>query len=154
MAFALLEAASSGGDFLKKNSKYLALLVVLLAIWWWFKPYFNLLFGIIPDDAKLRSGGGDVTQAFYDSRKATAERLNDTLSGNALLNSGRCEALYDALKWNPNQLRVIHNAYKNNFGVTLYSDLSDSYTDDCGFLGLSDGLNTTLMKTLESLNLT
>jgi len=149
-----LDAVSSVSDFFAKNTKWIIVALVVLSIWWWFRPFFNLLFGITPEDAKLRSGGGDVTAAFWENRKNLARRLNETLTSNALLNSGRCEALYNALQLNPNQLRVLHNAYKNKYGHTLLKDVESTYTDDCGWLGMSDGLNVTFVSTLESLNLT
>ena len=83
-----------------------------------------------------------------------ARRLRDVLSGNALTSSGRCEALYDALQWNDNQLRVIHNAYKNGHGETLHRTVGATYTDDCSYLGMSDGLNTTFLQKLDTLDLT
>ncbi len=153
-ATALMSAGSGASDFLKRNAKWLALFVVALALWWLFKPYFRVLFGLVPDDATLQSGGGDVLADFYNSRKNIARRLNDALSGNALTSDGRCEALYDALSWNDNELRVIHNAFKNNYGETLHSAVSSTYTDDCGWLGMSHDQNAALVEKLNLLGLT
>ena len=101
-----------------------------------------------------QTGGGDVTANFYERRKDIAGRLHETLTGNALTTEGRCEALYDALQWNDNQLRVIHNAYKNTHGETLHHAVGATYTDDCSYLGMSDGLNTTFLQKLDTLGLT
>ena len=102
----------------------------------------------------MQTGGGDVTTDFYQRRKDIAGRLHETLTGNALTTEGRCEALYDALQWNDNQLRVIHNAYKNAHGQTLHHAVGATYTDDCSYLGMSDGLNTTFLQKLDTLGLT
>lgn len=152
-AAALLNAGSSATGFLSKNAKWIGLAVAMLMLWWWFRPYLMVLFGMLPDDVQLQAGGGDVTSDFYNRRKSIAGRLHDTLSGNALTSSGRCEALYDALQWNDNQLRVIHNTYKNAYGETLHSAIGATYTDDCSYLGMSDGLNTTLLQRLNLLGL-
>ncbi|MEZ4941824.1 MAG: hypothetical protein R3D58_13170 [Saprospiraceae bacterium] len=153
-ATTLLSAGSSASDFLKRNAKWFALLIIALALWWLFRPYFRVLFGLVPDDAFLQSGGGDVTTEFYNNRKNIARRLHDALTGNALTTEGRCEALYDALQWNDNQLRVIHNTYKNNYGDTLKSDVTSTFTDDCGWFGMNDGQNTALIEKLNLIGLT
>ena len=153
-ASALLSAGSNTSDFLGKNARWIGLLLAALAIWWFFRPYIRLLFGLVPDDAPMQAGGGDVAADFYSQRKNTARRLNETLSANALTSNGRCEALYDALQWNDNQLRVIHNAYKNAHGDTLHEAVSSTYTDDCSWLGMSEGLNTALLQKLNTLGLT
>ncbi len=153
-ATALLGAGSSASDFLQKNAKWLALAIIALALWWQFKPYFRVLFGLVPDDVPMQSGGGDVYSDFYNKRKNISSRLNETLSGNALTSNGRCEALYDALQWNDNQLRLIHNLYKNTYGSTLHNDASATYTDDCGWLGMNQGQNTALAERLNLLGLT
>ncbi len=153
-AAALFEAGSSATGFLSKNARWIIPAIAALLLWWLFRPYLRLLFGLVPDDAKMQTGGGDVTSDFYDRRKNAARRLRDVLSGNALTSSGRCEALYDALQWNDNQLRVIHNTYKNAYGDTLHASVSDIYTDDCSWMGMSDGQNTTLLQRLNLLGLT
>ncbi len=153
-ATALWSAGSSATGFLQKNAKWIGLAVVVLTLWWLFRPYFRVLFGLVPEDAKIQVGGGDVTADFYSQRKNVAGRLHETLTGNALTSSGRCQALYDALQWNDNQLRVIHNAYKNAHGGTLHNAIGATYTDDCSYLGMSDGLNTTLLQKLNTLGLT
>ncbi len=151
---ALWSAGSSATGFLQKNAKWIGLAVIVLTLWWLFRPYFRVLFGLVPEDAKMQAGGGDVTADFYSQRKNVAGRLHETLTGNALTSSGRCQALYDALQLNDNQLRVIHNAYKNAHGDTLHSAIGATYTDDCSYLGMSDGLNTTLLEKLNTLGLT
>lgn len=153
-AAALLSAGSGATDFLQKNVRWIGLLLFALALWWLFRPYFRRLFGLVPEDAKMQAGGGDVTVQFYEQRKNVARRLHDSLTGNALMSEGRCEALYDALQWNANELRLIHNAYKNAYGETLLDAATATYTDDCGWLGLNEGLNTALMEKLNALQLT
>jgi len=153
-ATAIWRAGSGATGFFQKNAPWIGLALLALALWWLLRPYFRVLFGLVPEDARLQTGGGDVPADFYAQRKNTAKRLHDTLTGNALTSSGRCQALYDALQWNDNQLRVIHNAYKNTHGDTLHSAISATYTDDCSFLGMSDGLNTTLLQKLNTLGLT
>ena len=153
-ASALWSAGSGATGFLQKNARWLALALAALALWWLFRPYFRVLFGLVPEDAKMQTGGGDVTADFYERRKDIAGRLHETLTGNALTTEGRCEALYDALQWNDNQLRVIHNAYKNAHGETLHHAVGATYTDDCSYLGMSDGLNTTFLQKLDTLGLT
>ncbi|MCB0534434.1 MAG: hypothetical protein KDD14_19695 [Saprospiraceae bacterium] len=153
-AAALLSATSGATDFLQKNVRWIGLALFALALWWLFRPYFSRLFGLIPEDAKLLAGGGDVTAQFYEQRKNVARRLHDSLTGNALLSEGRCEALYDALQWNANELRLIHNTYKNAYGETLLDAASATYTDDCGWFGLNEGLNSALMEKLNALQLT
>jgi len=153
-ASALWSAGSSATGFLQKNARWLALAFAALALWWLLRPYFRVLFGLVPEDAKMQAGGGDVPADFYERRKAIATRLHETLTGNALTTEGRCEALYDALQWNDNQLRLIHNAYKNGHGETLYQAVGATYTDDCSYLGMSDGLNTTFLQKLDTLGLT
>ena len=153
-ASALWSAGSGATGFLQKNARWLALALGALALWWLFRPYFRVLFGLVPEDAKMQTGGGDVTADFYERRKDIAGRLHETLTGNALTTEGRCEALYDALQWNDNQLRLIHNAYKNAHGETLHHAVGATYTDDCSYLGMSDGLNTTFLQKLDTLGLT
>jgi hypothetical protein len=142
------------GNFLGKNGAWIFLLLVCIAIWYWFRPYFKRLFGLLPDDAPFEQGGGDVTVAFYQKRSNAARRLRETLTSNALTSDGRCEAIYDANSLNANELRLIHNTYKNKFGDTLYSDLGSVYTDDCSFLGMSSGLNEQLAGKLNAIGLT
>ena len=153
-ASALWSAGSGATGFLQKNTRWVVLALAMLALWWLFRPYFRVLFGLVPEDAKMHTGGGDVTADFYERRKDIAGRLHETLTGNALTTEGRCEALYDALQWNDNQLRVIHNAYKNAHGETLHHAVGATYTDDCSYLGMSDGLNTTFLQKLDTLGLT
>lgn len=153
-ASAFWSAGSGTTGFLSQNARWIALALAALALWWWLRPYFRVLFGLVPEDAKMQTGGGDVPADFYERRKTIATRLHETLTGNALTTEGRCEALYDALQWNDNQLRVIHNAYKNAHGETLHQTVGAAYTDDCSWLGMSDGLNTTLLQKLNTLGLT
>ena len=153
-AQALLRAGSATTTLVQRHAGWIALALSALALWWLLGPYRRVLFGLVPADAAFTAGGGDVTAAFYRQRKHTAARLREVLRGNALTGSGRCEALYDALGWNDNQLRLIHNTYKNAYGQTLHSALGETYTDDCSFLGTSDGLNNDLMQKLNNLALT
>jgi N-acyl-D-aspartate/D-glutamate deacylase len=62
-ATALWSAGSSATGFLQKNAKWIGLAVVVLTLWWLFRPYFRILFGLVPEDAKMQAGGGDVTVA-------------------------------------------------------------------------------------------
>ena len=151
MALSPLGITSRIGSFLSKNAGVIALVVVVLVAWYWFRPYFRVLFGLVPDDAKFQAGGGDITREFYNNHKDKARRLHDTLTANALTSSGRCESMYDALQWQVNELRLIHNRYKNSYGNTLLEDVQAVYTDDCSWLGMSDGLNEQLVSRL-SLN--
>ena len=92
-ASALWSAGSGATGFLQKNARWIALALAALALWWLFRPYFRVLFGLVPEDAKMQTGGGDVTADFYERRKDIAGRLHETLTGNALTTEGRCEAL-------------------------------------------------------------
>ena len=89
-AAALFEAGSSATGFLSKNARWIALALAALLLWWLFRPYLRLLFGLVPDDAKMQAGGGDVSADFYNRRKNVARRLSDTVSANAMTSNGRC----------------------------------------------------------------
>lgn len=153
-ASALWNAGTGASDFLQKNVRWIGLILFALALWWLFRPWIRVLFGLVPEDAPLQTGGGDVSAIFYEQRKNTARRLQKSLTGNALLSEGRCEALYDALQWNANELRLIHNTYKNTYGETLLAAAGATYTDDCGWFGLNEGLNKALIEKLNALGLT
>lgn len=156
---ALSDAGTAATSFIKRNARWIAAAVVLLMVWMLFKPYIRLLFGLVPDDAQLQMGDGDVYRSFYDQRGDVASKLSKGLSAGWLEsvpffggNDLRCDVLYEALQWNSNQLRVVHNAYKNANGETLYSALQALSTDACSsFLG--DGLNEQLSARLKTLGL-
>jgi len=141
------------GGFFSKNAGSIGLFLAALVAWFWLRPYFRVLFGLVPDDAKLQAGGGDVTAQFYADRKNKARRLHESLTANALTSSGRCEATYDALQWNDNELRVMYNTYKNSYGDTLLEAVKGVYTDDCGWFGMSEGLNGQLIAKLNAAGL-
>lgn len=152
-AKALLGTAQ-GAALAFKGIRYLIPAGLLLALWWLLAPYLRPLLGRVPRDAALQIGGGDVLADFYARRKAMAERLHSALRSSALTSSGRCEALYDALQWNDNQLRLLHNTYKNAYGKTIGADLQGTYTDDCSILGWTGGgLNAQLQSKLDALGL-
>ena len=121
-------------DFLNKNGKWIVLAIVLLLAWQWLMPFLRRVFGNVPDDAPFFVGGGDVPKPFYQARKNKSDRLYKTLKTNSVWNDGRCESLKEANGWNDNQLILIHNTFKNQYGKTLFDMVDDVVGDDCGVL--------------------
>lgn len=127
-------AASGTANVLSKYGKYLVVAGILFLLYQWLWPLIRRIFGNIPDDAPYFIGGGDVLTGFYDSRQNITGQLYKVLKRSSFGNEGRCEMLMQAAGWNDNQLIMIHNAFKNRYGVTLYDMLAEVNGDDCGLL--------------------
>lgn len=141
-------------SFFVKYRRVILALLALAVLYYLFKPQILRLFGLLPPDASMRLGGGDVYRSFYDNRMSIVKRLRDGLTSTFFTSEGRCQALAETVEWNDNQLTLIHNEYKNRYGSTLYADVSDVSTDDCSLLTLMlSGYNDTLKARLLALDL-
>jgi|GEM_PF-3624486 len=143
----------NGSKWVQRNSTIIGAVIAIGLLWYFFKPYFKIIFGLIPEDAQFTQGGGDITAEFYAKRRNIAANLKSVLNSNALLAAGRCDALYDLLQRNDNELRLICNQYKNRYGTTLVAEIGQLSTDDCGWFALSQGLNVSILKRLNVLQL-
>lgn len=153
-AAAIASAASTGGNILAKYGKWLVLAAAAFLAYRFVWPMLRVALGLVPEDAQMQQGGGDVRAGFYAERRNKASALHNALTSNALTSNGRCNQIFTVLGWNSNETRIVHNAYKNRYGSTIYADLDEIQTDDCGWFGMDDGNVDTLRARLESLGLT
>jgi hypothetical protein len=119
-------------QFLSKNIKWFLIAGAVLGIYFAFKPLWFRVFGQVPEDAQYQKGGGDVTTAFEANAKNKVMQIRKGIHDDAWLGSDiRCNTLGDVMSYNDNELRLIHNNYKNRYGITLYSDLNNIVSDGC-----------------------
>jgi hypothetical protein len=119
-------------QFLSKNIKWFLVAGAVLGIYFAFKPLWFRLFGQVPEDAQYQKGGGDVTAAFEANAKNKVMQIRKGIHDDAWLGSDiRCNTFTEMMSYNDNELRLIHNGFKNRYGITLYSDINNVSGDGC-----------------------
>ena len=122
-------------QFLTKNLKWFLIAGGVLAVYFAFKPLWFRLFGQVPEDAAFQKGGGDVTSSFEANAKNKVMQIRKGIHDDAWFGSDiRCNSLSELMSFNDNELRLIHNQYKNRYGITLYSDINNVSGDGCANL--------------------
>ena len=119
-------------QFLTKNIKWFLIAGGVLGLYFAFKPLWYRLFGQVPEDAAFQKGGGDVTSSFEANAKNKVMQIRKGIHDDAWFGSDiRCNSLSEVISFNDNELRLIHNLYKNRYGITLYSDINNVAGDGC-----------------------
>ena len=122
-------------QFLGKNIKWFLVAGGVLAVYFAFKPLWFRIFGQVPEDVPFQKSGGDVTAAFASNAKNKVMQIRKGIHDDAWFGSDiRCNTLGEVMSFNDNELRLIHNNYKNRYGITLYSDLNNITGDGCSNL--------------------
>jgi hypothetical protein len=104
----------------------------LYIIWQWTRPLAYRLFGQVPNDAPMLPGGGDVAAEFEGRAAQKINQLRKAIRDDSWFGSDlRCNTFNEVLGFNDNQLTLIHNLYKNRYGITLFSDLNSISGDGC-----------------------
>jgi hypothetical protein len=132
---AIAQILGSFGQTIGRNIKWLFVIGGVLLLYWWLKPYWFRIFGQVPDDSPYQKGGGDVTAAFASNSSNKIQQIRKGIHDDAWFGSDiRCNSLGEIMSYNDNELRLIHNEYKNRYGITLYSDLNNIVGDGCSNL--------------------
>lgn len=142
-----------GLQFVSKNFKWFIGLGILIAIYFIFKPLWLRLFGQIPADTPFMVGGGDVTKQFVANVKNKVDQIKKGIKDSAFFGSElRCNVLQEMTTYNDNQLILVHNTYKNKYGITLHSDLQNITGDGCTNF-FSEEYNVTLKEKLTQIGI-
>lgn len=152
-------------DIVVKEStlaKFIGIVVVFFAaIGFLFWLYQKIVGGekVNFPDAEFVNGDGSIDANWVqNSMPSFVSDLHKTLNKSySLLGSywtssdDRCEALKRVVGLNNNQIRAVHNSYKETFKQTIRRDLQDVNTDGCGAFQREYG--DLLMTKLNELNL-
>jgi hypothetical protein len=141
------------GQSLLKNIRWVLLAGALLGLFYALKPFWLKIFGLVPADMPFKIGGGDVTKQFYANSKTKVEQVRKGIRDDAWFGSElRCNIFQELTTYNDNELILIHNLYKNKYGITLYSDLNNITGDGCANL-FSVELNVKIKENLSKLGI-
>lgn len=122
-------------QLLSKNLKWVLLIGGSVLLYNAGKPLWYRLFGQVPEDAPYKKGGGDVTAAFASNVGNKVQQIRKGIQDDSVFGSDlRCNTLNEIIYYNDNELRMIHNQYKNKYGITLYGDLNNISGDGCANL--------------------
>lgn len=139
--------------FFSKNMTWFIVAGLLVSLYYAFKPLWLRLFGQIPADFQYIIGGGDVTKSFVANVKNKVDQIRKGIKDDSVFGSDlRCNILQEVLTYNDNELILVHNTYKNKYGITLFSDLQNISGDGCANL-FSVEYNVTLKEKLNKIGI-
>jgi hypothetical protein len=140
-------------QFIAKNIRWFLLAGFLVGLYFAFKPLWLRIFGIVPADTGFKHCGGDITRAFEANAKNKIEQIRKGIRDDAWFGSDlRCNVFQEINNYSDNELILIHNMYKNKYGITLYSDLNNISGDGCSNL-FSTELNVQIKDRLSRLGI-